>query len=63
MASFHAELEVGGHTYLVRSCSFEFTQATNERGRVVAKVRHGLVYVTLDVPDDEVLLDWCTTAH
>jgi Hemolysin coregulated protein Hcp (TssD) len=63
MASFHAELEVGGHTYSVRSCSCEFTQATNERGRVMAKVRHGLVYVTLDVPDDAVLADWGTTAY
>ena len=63
MASFHAELEISGTTYSVRSCSFEFTQATNERGRVMAKVRHGLVHVTLDVPDDALLLAWGTTAH
>ena len=63
MASFQAELEVGGRTYPVRSCSFEFTQATNERGRVAAKVRHGLVHVALDVPHDDLLLDWAATAH
>ena len=28
-----------------------------------AKVRHGLVHLTLDVPDDEVLLDWAATPH
>ena len=28
-----------------------------------AKVRHGLVHVTLDVPDDVGLLAWGTTAH
>ena len=63
MASFYAELEVAGHTYPVRGCHFKFTQATNERGRVAAKVRHGLVHVTLDVPDDEVLAAWGTAAH
>ena len=62
MASFYAELEVEGRTYPVRSCSFDFTQATNERGRVAAKVRHGLLHLTLDVPDDAVLLDWGTAA-
>ena len=35
----------------------------NERGRVVAKVRHGLVRVALDVPDDEVLAAWGTAAR
>jgi hypothetical protein len=63
MASFYAELEVGGHTYPVRNCSFDSTQATNERGRVAAKVRHGLLHLTLDVPDDAVLLDWGTAAN
>ena len=63
MASFHAKLEVGGRTYPVRTCSFEFTQATNERGRAAAKVRHGLLHLTLDVPDDALLLDWGTAAH
>jgi hypothetical protein len=57
MSSFYAELEVAGQTYAVCSCSFDFTQATNERGQVAAKVRHGLLYLTLDVPDDTRLLD------
>jgi len=63
MSSFYAELEVSGRSYPVRSCRFEFTQATGERGRVVAKVRHGRVHVALDVPDDDVLADWGTAAH
>lgn len=63
MASFYAELQVAGTNYPVRFCAYEFSQATNERGRVTAKVRHGLVHLTLDVPDDEVLLDWANTAH
>lgn len=58
MASFYAELQVAGATYPVRSCAYEFTQSTNERGRVAAKVRHGLVRLTLDVPDDDAWLDW-----
>ena len=63
MASFYAELQVAGRTYPVRHCSYEFSQATGERGRVAAKVRHGLVRLTLDVPDDDVLLDWAATPH
>ena len=58
MASFYAELQVAGTTYPVRSCAYEFTQSTNERGRVAAKVRHGLVRLTLDVPDGDELLSW-----
>jgi hypothetical protein len=63
MASFSAELHVAGATYPVRYCAYEFTQATSERGRVVAKVRHGLVRLTLDVPDDDKLLDWAHTPY
>jgi hypothetical protein len=63
MASFYAELQVGGHTFLVQHCTYEFTQATNERGRVIAKVRHGLVQLLLDVPTQDVLLDWAATPH
>lgn len=63
MASFYAELQVAGATYPVRHCAYEFTQATSERGRVVAKVRHGLVRLTLDVPDDDQLLDWAATPY
>ena len=47
----------------MRQCQFGFDQATDARGRVVAKVRHGLLHLTLDVPDDGVLLDWANTAH
>ena len=63
MASFYAELQVAGHIYPLRSCMYEFTQAVGERGRVVAKVRHGLVQLVLDVPHDEVLLDWAATPY
>ena len=63
MASFYAELQVAGTTYPVRACTYEFTQATGERGRVVAKARHGLVRLTLDVPDNDELLDWAATPH
>jgi hypothetical protein len=63
MASFYAELEVTGSTYPVRTCQYEFTQATGERGRPSGKVRHGLVHLTLDVPDDELLVTWGTTPH
>jgi len=58
MASFYAELQVAGTTYPVRSCAYEFTQSTNERGRVAAKVRHGRVRLTLDVPEGDELLSW-----
>ncbi|HEX8326884.1 MAG TPA: type VI secretion system tube protein TssD [Hymenobacter sp.] len=63
MASFSAELQVAGQRYPVRHCSYEFTQATGERGRVSAKVRHGLVRLTLDVPHDDVLLGWAAAPH
>jgi len=63
MASFYAELQVAGATYPVRFCTYEFTQATSARGRAVAKVRHGLVHLTLNVPDDDTLLDWAATPY
>ena len=63
MGSFYAELQVGGRGYPVRHCSYHFTQATDERGRVSAKVRHGLVQLTLDVPDDDFLLSWAAAPH
>jgi len=63
MSSFYAELVVAGHTYPLRQCQFGFTQATDPRGRVQAKVRHGLLHLTLDVPDTDLLLDWAHTAH
>lgn len=63
MASFSAELTVAGHTYPVRRCEFGFSQATDARGRVQAKVRHGLLHLTLDVPDHDQLLAWAQAAH
>ncbi|RYY13935.1 MAG: hypothetical protein EOO36_15065, partial [Cytophagaceae bacterium] len=63
MASFSAELMVAGHTYLVRLATYEFTQAADLRGRASAKVRHGLLHLTLDVPPDDVLLDWAAQWH
>ena len=29
----------------------------------MAKVRHGQLYLTLDVPHNDLLLDWANTAH
>ena len=63
MSSFYAELVVTGKTYPVRQCQFGFTQAIDQRGRVQAKVRHGLLYLTLDVPTDDQLLDWANAAY
>jgi hypothetical protein len=64
MSSFYAELTVDGQTpYPLRQCQFEFTQATDQRGRAAAKVRHGLLHLTLDVPTDDQLLDWANTVH
>jgi hypothetical protein len=63
MSSFYAELVIAGQTYPLRQCQFGFTQATDQRGRVQAKVRHGLLHLTLDVPDTDLLLDWAHTAH
>jgi hypothetical protein len=61
MASFTAKLQVAGQRYPVRHCYHEFPQATRERGRASAKVRHGLVRLILDVPEDGVLLGWAAT--
>jgi len=63
MASFYAELEVEGHSYPVRWCRFGFEQATHERGRVRGKVRHGLLHLTLDVPEGDQLLIWANTPN
>lgn len=54
---------MAGNTYPLRQCQYAFTRATNERGRVVEKVRHGLVYLLLDVPAGDVLLGWAAAAH
>ena len=63
MASISAELHIEDHTYPVRQCTYSFTQATGDRGRVLAKVRPGRVELLLDVPHDEVLLNWASTPH
>ena len=63
MSSFYAELTVGGQVYPARACQYSFEQATDERGRVQARVRHGLLHLVLDVPDDEQLLAWAGTPH
>jgi hypothetical protein len=64
MSSFYAELTVDGQMpYPLRQCQFGFTQATDPRGRAAAKVRHGLLHLTLDVPSDDQLLDWANTIY
>ena len=63
MASFSAQLLVAGHSYPVRQCTYEFTQATDPRGRVTARVRTGLVYLILDVTLDDFLLGWAATPN
>ena len=63
MASYSARLEVDGHTYPVVLCSYSFTQATGDRGRVRERVRHGLLELVLDVPDGDQLLTWAATPH
>lgn len=63
MASFYAELHVAGHVYPARHCTYHFTQATDHRGRVIAKVRHGQVELELDVPADDFLLAWASIAY
>jgi hypothetical protein len=63
MASFSAQLLVAGHTYPVRHCTYEFTQNVGPRGRVMERVRMGLVQLTLDVPPDDFLPGWAATPN
>ena len=58
MASFDAELHLNGRAYPVRRCHFTLHQDTDARGRVVSKVRHGPLGLSVDVPDDDELLAW-----
>jgi hypothetical protein len=58
MASFHAELHLGGGTYRVVRCQYACSQDTDARGRASTKVRHHLLELTLDVPTDDTLLAW-----
>ena len=63
MASFYAELHLNGHAYPVRLCHFTLHQDTDSRGRVVGKVRHGPLGLTLDVPDGDELLAWAAAPY
>jgi hypothetical protein len=63
MSSFTAELRVAGQRYPVVQFHLAFTQATDQRGRVTAKVRHGQLELELDVPDQDHLLTWAAEAH
>lgn len=60
MASFRCILTLDGQDFPVVNCSYEFSQATSERGRASAKVRSGLLTLHLDVPDGDQLLAWAT---
>lgn len=44
-------------------CSYEFDQLVTEGGRATAKVRSGLINLDLDVPKDNVLLDWAASPN
>ena len=63
MASFYAELLVEGRRYPVVRCSYACTQTTDDRGRARAKVRHQPLSIILDVPQDDVLLNWAHTPN
>jgi hypothetical protein len=63
MASYSAKLEIDGQEYPVVLCSYDFTQATDARGRISERVRHGLLELVLDVPDANQLLLWAATPH
>jgi hypothetical protein len=63
MASFSAELRIAGQAYPVRYCQYAASQATEQRGRVNAKVRYNPVTVTLDVPEGDFLTGWAADPH
>ncbi|HET9501896.1 MAG TPA: type VI secretion system tube protein TssD [Hymenobacter sp.] len=63
MASFSAELHVGGQVFRLRQCTYQTEQATDARGRTVAKVRFGPVALVLDVPEGDALLAWAASPH
>ena len=60
MASFSAEIRVAGQVFPVLRCSYQTSQATDSRGRVVAKVQRGPVELLLDVPAGNLFLDWAS---
>ena len=63
MASFRCILSLEDEEFPVVQCTYEFNQATGERGRVVTKVRSGLITLNLDVPDSNRLLAWAADPH
>lgn len=63
MSSFHCTLTLEDQVFPVMQCTYEFSQATSERGRVSAKVRSGTITVQLDVPDGDALLAWAADPH
>ncbi len=63
MASFHAELHLTGNRYRAVRCHYSCSQPTDAHGRVNAKVRHNLLYLTVDVPHGDELLHWAATPH
>lgn len=63
MSSFRCILTLAGQDFPVALCTYEFEQATTDRGRATAKVRSGLITLHLDVPDDDALLAWATDPH
>lgn len=58
MASFSADLYVSGQRFPVVQCTYGTDQATDNCGRVMAKVRYGPVQLVLDVPAGDLLLSW-----
>lgn len=63
MASFRCILSLAGQDFPVVHCTYQFSQATGDRGRVSAKVRSGLISLHLDVPDGDLLLAWAADPH
>ena len=63
MSSFRCILTLDGQDFPVVLCSYDFEQATTDRGRATAKVRSGLITLHLDVPDGDELLSWANDPH
>lgn len=58
MASFSAKLHVGGVRYPLLHYAYSASQAIDSRGRVNEKVRRHVVFLVLDVPEDQQLEHW-----
>ncbi|UOQ74811.1 type VI secretion system tube protein TssD [Hymenobacter cellulosilyticus] len=63
MASFNGNLHLNGQLFPVTQCSYEFTQSADTRGRAAAKVRSGLITLSLVVPEGEELISWAADPH